>query len=283
MTELGISFMLNTDAADPAVATKLTADFDAVVIATGAGAARTLNVPGAQAEGVVLAVDYLTASTRAVLDGGVPIIDARGCDVVVIGGGDTGNDCVATAMRQGAASVRQLEIMPEPPVRRTPDNPWPQWPNVKKTDYGQQEAIHLAGSEIRCWSVDTLKVLSDNDGKTRGLQIVDVDWSEDAPTRIPGTQREIPAQLILIACGFTGPQRGAFQALGAALPEPGDRRTLPIMSESAPHRCAHTGDGLEPDGGVWACGDARGGASLVVNAIADGISCAQELAATCGL
>ncbi|MDM8300152.1 glutamate synthase subunit beta [Collinsella tanakaei] len=283
MAERGISFMLNTDAADPAVAAKLTAGFDAVVIATGASAARTLNVPGAQAEGVVLAVDYLTASTRAVLDGDAPAIDARGCDVVVIGGGDTGNDCVATAVRQGAASVRQLEIMSEPPEHRTPDNPWPQWPNVKKTDYGQQEAIYLAGSEVRCWSVDTLKVLSDDDGKTRGLQIVDVDWSEDAPARVPGTQREIPAQLILIACGFTGPQRGVFQALGAALPEPDDRRTLPIMSEATPHRCVHTGDAYEPNGGVWACGDARGGASLVVSAIADGISCAQELAATCGL
>lgn len=283
MEERGIAFMLDTDAADPAVASTLAGTFDAVVTAVGAGAARTLSVPGVESAGVVMAVDYLSASTRAVLDGGVPAIEAQGLDVVVIGGGDTGNDCVGTAVRQGARSVRQLEVMPEPAEERLPGNPWPQWPNVKKTDYGQQEAIALMEGEMRTWSVDTREVLADADGRVRALRIVDVDWSGGAPEAVPGTERELSAQLVLIACGFTGPQRGVLEALGATLPEPGAGRPLPIMTEPGGHRCALAETAPEPAHGVWACGDARNGASLVVNAIADGVACARELAAACGL
>ena len=283
MEERGIAFMLDTDAADPAVASTLAGTFDAVVTAVGASAARTLSVPGVESAGVVMAVDYLSASTRAVLDGGVPAIEAQGLDVVVIGGGDTGNDCVGTAVRQGARSVRQLEVMPEPAEERLPGNPWPQWPNVKKTDYGQQEAIALMEGEMRTWSVDTREVLADADGRVRALRIVDVDWSGGAPEAVPGTERELSAQLVLIACGFTGPQRGVLEALGATLPEPGTGRPLPIMTEPGGHRCALAETAPEPTHGVWACGNARNGASLVVNAIADGVACARELAAACGL
>ncbi|MDN0069871.1 glutamate synthase subunit beta [Collinsella ihumii] len=277
MEERGISFMLNTDAADPAVAAELASAYDAVVIACGAGAARTLDVPGIDAAGVTMAVDYLTSSTRAVLDKAAPAIDARGLDVVVIGGGDTGNDCVGTAVRQGARSVRQLEVMPEPPEQRDPGNPWPEWPNVKKTDYGQQEAIELMGGEIRSWSVDTRAVLADDDGRVRALKIVDVDWSEGSPAPVAATERELPAQLVLIACGFTGPQRSVVEALGATVPEPGAGRQLPVMAEAGSHRCVCAAGTVEPAHGVWACGDARSGASLVVNAIADGVACAREV------
>ena len=269
MEARGISFMLGTDAADPAVASELAASFDAVVVAVGAGAARTLAVPGVESAGVVMAVDYLASSTRAVLDGGSPAIDAHGLDVVVIGGGDTGNDCVGTAVRQGAASVRQLEVMPEPAEERLPSNPWPQWPNVKKTDYGQQEAIALLGGEMRTWSVDTREVLADADGRVRALRIADVDWSGGSPAPIPGTERELPAQLVLIACGFTGAQRDVYDALGVAQPKRG-----------AGHRCESALDDHEPELAIWTCGDARTGASLVVNAIADGIACAREVART---
>ena len=269
MEARGISFMLGTDAANPAVASELAASFDAVVVAVGAGAARTLAVPGVESAGVVMAVDYLTSSTRAVLDGGSPAIDARGLDVVVIGGGDTGNDCVGTAVRQGAASVRQLEVMPEPAEERLPSNPWPQWPNVKKTDYGQQEAITLLGGEMRTWSVDTREVLADTDGRVRALRIADVDWSGGSPAPVAGTERELPAQLVLIACGFTGAQRDVYDALGVAQPKRG-----------AGHRCESALDDHEPELAIWTCGDARTGASLVVNAIADGIACAREVART---
>lgn len=278
MEERGISFMLNTDATNPAVAAELASAYDAVVIACGAGAARTLDVPGIDAAGVTMAVDYLTSSTRAVLDKTAPAIDAHGLDVVVIGGGDTGNDCVGTAVRQGARSVRQLEVMPEPPEQRDPSNPWPEWPNVKKTDYGQQEAIELMGGEVRSWSVDTRAVLADGDGRVRALKIVDVDWSEGSPAPVAATERELPAQLVLIACGFTGPQRSVVEALGATVPEPGTGRQLPVMAEAGSHRCVCTAEAVEPAHGVWACGDARSGASLVVNAIADGVACAHEVA-----
>ena len=196
---------------------------------------------------------------------------------MVIGGGDTGNDCVGTAVRQGARSVRQLEVMPEPPEQRDPGNPWPEWPNVKKTDYGQQEAIELMGGEMRSWSVDTRAVLVDDDGRVRALKIVDVDWSEGSPAPVAATERELPAQLVLIACGFTGPQRSVVEALGATVPEPGAGRQLPVMVEAESHRCACAEGAVEPAHGVWACGDARSGASLVVHAIADGVACAHEV------
>ena len=201
-----------------------------------------------------MALDYLTASTRSVLDGSDPAISARGLDVVVIGGGDTGNDCVGTAVRQGARSVRQLEVMPEPPVSRTPDNPWPQWPHVKKTDYGQEEAIALMDGEMRSWSVDTRAVLTDDAGHVRALKIVDLDWSDGAPTPVAGSERELPAQLVLIACGFVGPQHAIMDAFGATLPAPGHGRPLPVMATPNSHRCACAEGATEPTGGIWACG-----------------------------
>ena len=144
MRELGIVFELDADVNDPKVAAKLD-NFDAVVVAAGARAPRGLSAANVDAPGVVYAVDYLTASTVSVLDGGEPAVNARGLDVVVIGGGDTGNDCVGTAVRQGARSVRQFEFLPAAPDKRTASNPWPQWRNVKKTEYGEQEAIAAMG------------------------------------------------------------------------------------------------------------------------------------------
>lgn len=283
MEERGIAFRLESDAADPAIAAELVDEFDAVVLSVGAGAARTLDVPGMDSEGVVMAVDYLTASTKSVLAGTQPAISARGLDVVVIGGGDTGNDCVGTAVRQGAASVRQIEVMPEPPAERLPENPWPQWPNVKKTDYGQQEAIAAAGAEIRSWSVNTRAARADASGHVRALEVVDVEWAGGSPAEIEGSARELPAQLVLIACGFTGPERGVLDAFGVAVPAAGAGRPLPIMDATESHRCAGADGAATPDLGIWACGDARGGSSLVVNAIADGVACAHELARACKL
>ncbi len=282
MRELGIEFCLNTDAADPATAAEISSSFDAVVLAVGARSPRALGAAGAEGRGVVYAVDYLTASTKALLAGAEPEegLSARGLDVVVIGGGDTGNDCVGTAVRQGAASVRQLEMMPAVPDERRPTNPWPEWPNVRKTDYGQQEAIDLMGGEMRTWSVDTIEVLRNSDGAVRGVRVADLDWSHGAPERIAGTERELPAQLVLIACGFTGPEKGVFEAFGAEISSEG--RPLPVMEADGSHRCA-----LKPEvaasgndtAAVFAAGDARSGSSLVVSAIADALACANEVAA----
>lgn len=276
MESLGIEFRLGVDASRADVAEGLLEESDAVILACGARTPRPLASPGADAAGVVYAVDYLEAATRAVLAGDTDssVISARGLDVVVIGGGDTGNDCVGTAVRQGAQSVRQLEFLPEPPACPREGNGWPQWPNVKKTDYGQQEAIELMGAEMRTWAADTIEVLTDERGGVRGLLVANLNWSDGTPRRIEGSEHEIPAQLVLIACGFTGPETSTFDAFGALVSDQG--RALTVM-EGASHRCAPKTQGA-PGAAVFACGDARTGSSLVVNAIADALACADEVA-----
>ena len=278
MEELGIEFRLGVDAADPAVAKALASEFDAVVVAAGACKPRGLGATGfaegLTSGGVAYAVDYLTSATRSVLDGGAPAIDAAGKDVVVIGGGDTGNDCLGTAVRQGARSVRQFEFLSCPPQERAAGDAWPQWPNVKKTDYGQAEAIELMGGEMRDWGIDTLEVLRSEDGAVSGLRVVDLDWSHGKPERVEGSEREVPAQLVLIACGFTGPEKSVFDAFGVGLAQKG--RPLPVMATPASHRAAAS-IGTTP---VFAAGDARNGSSLVVSAMADALACAAEVAST---
>ena len=283
MESLGIEFRLNTDAADPKVASALAKEFDAVVVAAGACAPRGLGAKGYDeglaSGGVVYAVDYLTSATRSVLDGGTPAIDAHGKDVIVIGGGDTGNDCLGTAVRQGARSVRQYEFLSCPPEKPAPTNQWPEWPNVKKTDYGQQEAIALTGGEMREWGVDTLEVLFDEAGSVRGLRVVDLDWSAGKPERKAETEREVPAQLVLIACGFTGPEHGVLDAFGVQMAEKG--RPLPVMVERSSHRAQLVAEGACAK--VFAAGDARNGSTLVVTSMADALACAGEVAEALGL
>ena len=274
MRSCGIEMLCGVDAADGKVAEKLTSSSDAVVVATGARRARRLSVPGTDLGGVVLAVDYLTGATKALLDGVGPAVSAEGLDVVVIGGGDTGTDCVATALRQGARSVAQFEFLPEAPARRLPNNAWPEWPNVRKDDYGQLEAAELQGRDPRQWGVDTLEVLGD-EGRVEGLKVVSLDWSDGRPERMPQTERVVPAQLVLLAMGFVGPEPSVFEALGVACPE--DNRGLP-QTLPGTHR-AETSDGAT----VFVAGDCRSGSSLVVNAIADGLACAVEVAETLGL
>ena len=258
MRSCGIELRCGCDASDAGVAAQLLDESDAVVVAVGARQARRLAVPGADAEGVVLAVDYLTGATKALLDGGEPAVSAAGLDVVVIGGGDTGTDCVATALRQGARSVRQLEFLPEPPRERRDNNLWPEWPAVRKDDYGQLEAAAAFGRDPREWGVDTLEVLT-TDGAVTGLRVASLDWSSGRPERIEGSEQVLPAQLVLIAMGFTGPEAAVFEALGVGVPERGGA-----------HRVSEQ---------VWLAGDCRSGSSLVVNAIADGLACAAEVAA----
>lgn len=261
MRSCGIELRCGCDASDTTVAAQLLDESDAVVVAVGARQARRLSVPGADAEGVVLAVDYLTSATNALLDGGEPAVSAAGLDVVVIGGGDTGTDCVATALRQGACSVRQLEFLPEPPRKRRDNNLWPEWPAIRKDDYGQLEAAAVFGNDPREWGVDTLEVLV-ADGAATGLRVASLDWSSGQPERIKSSERMLPAQLILIAMGFVGPEAAIFEALGIELPTRG---------------AAHWAGGR-----VWLAGDCRSGSSLVVNSIADGLACAAEVAAALG-
>lgn len=270
LEEGGISFELNTDASEEAVAARLESDFDAVVVAVGAAAPRGLAAPGADQKGVVFAVDYLTSSTKSVIGGTEPAISAKDLDVVVIGGGDTGTDCIATALRQGAKSVHQLEYNAAPPEVRSASNQWPEWPFVKKTDYGQREAIEHFKEDPRSFAADTVEVLGE-EGHVTGLRVVTLDWSQGAPQRQMDTERVMPAQLVLIACGFTGPERGIYDALGAEVVD--GRGVRPVMVEGT-HRVKHAGD--TP---IYAAGDAKHGSTLVVNSLADGLACAKEVAA----
>ena len=270
LEEGGISFELNTDASEEAVAARLKSDFDAVVVAVGAAAPRGLAAPGADQKGVVFAVDYLTSSTKSVINGTEPAISAKGLDVVVIGGGDTGTDCIATALRQGAKSVHQLEYNAAPPEVRAASNQWPEWPFVKKTDYGQREAIEHFKEDPRSFAADTVEVLGE-EGHVTGLRVVTLDWSQGAPQRQMDTERVMPAQLVLIACGFTGPERGIYDALGAEVVD--GRGVRPVMVEGT-HRVKHEGE--TP---IYAAGDAKHGSTLVVNSLADGLACAKEVAA----
>ena len=277
----GVEFRVNANVGADIPAQALLEEFDAVVLCCGSKTPRDLKVPGREAQGVHFAVDYLTAATKKVI-GETPefAITAQGKHVVIVGGGDTGNDCLGTAVRQGAKSVRQFEFLPCAPEVAAPGNQWPQWPNVKKTDYGQQEAIELMGGEMREWGIDTLEVLLSEDGAVSGLDVVDLDWAGGKPERKMDTERTYPAQLVLIACGFTGPERSVYDALGAQMAASG--RPLPVMEGCGSHRCAMVGE-KKGTAAVYAAGDARNGSSLVVSAIADAMACAGEVAAELGL
>jgi len=247
---------------------RLLAESDAVLLCTGSTVARDLAIPGRELDGVHLATDYLGASARAVAGGGQPPpgLSAAGRDVVVVGGGDTGTDCVGTAIRQGARSVTQLEILARPPDERAPDNPWPQWPRVFRVDYGQEEARAAWGSDPRRYQVSTRRFVGDPGGRVAGLELVDVAWAagpdgRPAPVEVAGTERTLPAGLVLLALGFSGPERALPERLGCAL----DARGNIVVDEE--HETSVPG--------VFAAGDCRRGQSLVVWAIREGMRAAQ--------
>jgi glutamate synthase (NADPH/NADH) small chain len=229
-------------------------DFDAIVLCGGAGAPRDLQVPGRELDGVHFAVDYLTLQNRRCEGDEIPedqAITAAGKRVVIIGGGDTGADCLGTVHRQGARSVHQFELLPRPPESRAADNPWPQWPRIFRTS-----SAHEEGGE-RVFSISTERFLSDDAGRVRALETVEVEVGRSGITRIPGTESIIEADLVLLAMGFVGPERGGLLAeLGVKLTDRGNvwRDERWMTSED----------------GVFTAGDMQRGQSLIVWAIADG-------------
>ena len=270
MEQSGIKFVCNANVGDNVEAQLLLRDFDATVLCTGATQPRDLPVEGRGLAGVHFAMDYLTASTKALLDGGPDAspLHARGKDVVVIGGGDTGTDCVGTAMRQGCRSLLQLEIMARPPLERAADNPWPEWPKVYKLDYGQEEAAAKFGADPRTYLTTVKKFVGDADGKLVALVTVQVKWERNdkaqfVPVEVPGTEQQRPAQLALLAMGFLGPEQPLLADLGI---ECDPRSNV---------RAAH-GRFATNLTGVFAAGDCRRGQSLVVWAINEGRGAARE-------
>jgi glutamate synthase (NADPH/NADH) small chain len=268
MADEGVTFVTGVTVGADVSVERLMTEHDAVVLATGATQARDLTVPGRELGGIHLAMSFLRGNTRRLLDGGATAeapIDAAGRDVVVIGGGDTGTDCVGTAIRQGARNVRQLEILPRPPDTRAPDNPWPEWPRIYRLDYGQEEAKALWGEDPRRYSTTTRRFIG-VDERVAGIEIADIAWGVSAEGRpemreVPGTSQVIPADLVLLALGFVGPEGPLPRAFGCELDPRGNIRTDPDRMTSVP--------------GVFAAGDCVRGQSLVVWAIKEGRQVAQ--------
>ena len=260
----GVRFMMNTEAVPEELQ-----EFDAVLLCGGARRPRSLNVENADAQGVMFAVDYLTAATRAVIGKKTSDASAKGLHVVVVGGGDTGNDCVGTALRQGCLSVTQLEMMPAPPEERTPANPWPEWPRVLRTDYGQTEAAFRQGGDPRIYETTVKRILTDEWGSVSGLETVGLRRSPEGNfEQVAGSERTMPCELLLIAAGFVGCEQETLDRF--ALKADGRGRLMP---EDGSHRLT---------GRLFSAGDMRTGQSLVVRALADGRNAGREVDAWLG-
>ncbi len=272
LAEEGVRFLAGVEVGKTLPAKVLTDDFDAVVLCTGATKPRDLPVEGRDLAGVHFAMEFLLQNTKSLLDSGLgdgKYISAKDRHVVVIGGGDTGTDCVGTAMRHGCRSLVQFEILPKPPDRRAPDNPWPQWPKVYRLEYGQEEAAARFGADPREYLVSTKRLVGDADGRVKELHTVEIRWAKDekgrfSPQEVPGTERAWPADLVLLAMGFMGPEEAILKDLGVATDERSNAKAeFGRFSTSVP--------------GIFAAGDARRGQSLVVWAIAEGRQAAREV------
>ncbi|MFO0964091.1 MAG: glutamate synthase subunit beta [Gemmataceae bacterium] len=270
MEEEGVNFVTKCEVGVDLPVDKLTNDYDAVVLCGGATKPRDLPIEGRGLNGIHFAMDFLTANTRSLLDSrhkDGACISAEDKDVIVIGGGDTGTDCVGTSMRHGCRSLVQFEILPKPPDERAPDNPWPQWPKVYKLDYGQEEAAALFGADPRQYLIQTKKFVGDAFGHVKELHTVRIEWVKDngrfSPREVPGSEKVFPAQLVLLAMGFLGPENQLLDKLG-------------IECDARTNVKAEHGKFATNIPGVFAAGDMRRGQSLVVWAINEGRGAARE-------
>lgn len=271
MAAEGVRFVTNVEIGVQMPAAKLKEEFDAVVICTGATKARDLPIPGRDLKGIYLAMDFLRANTKSLLDSGHQngnYISAKDKHVLVVGGGDTGTDCVGTAMRHGCKSLTQLEILPRPPDTRQPDNPWPEWPKVYKLDYGQEEAAARFGAEPRVYLTTGEKFLGDDAGNVKEMHIYTVEWVKNdqgafVPKPVSGSEKVLPADIVLLAMGFLGPEDGVLTQLG-------------VERDPRSNAKAEYGRFSTNVAGVFAAGDCRRGQSLVVWAINEGRGAARE-------
>lgn len=265
MEQEGVNFVYNANVGENLDAQEILDQYDAVVLCCGASNPRDLSAPGRDAQGIYFAVDYLRANTKSLLDSGHSdgsFIDAKGKNVLVVGGGDTGNDCVGTAIRQGCKHVVQFEMMGKPPLKRLPSNPWPQWPNVLKTDYGQEEAIYLQGEDPRIYNTTVVEFQKDESGKLTGVTAVNLSWEGGKMTKLDTYQMDV--DMVLIAAGFLGCQSYVADAFGVAQTP----RTC-VATENGGHKTS-----VEK---VFTAGDMRRGQSLVVWGIREGREAAREV------
>lgn len=269
----GVTFITDANIGENVKAKKLLEEYDSVVLACGASNPRDIKAPGRDANGIYFAVDFLKSTTKSLLDSGLTdgkYISAKGKNVIVIGGGDTGNDCVGTSIRHGCKSIMQLEMMPEPPVDRLPNNPWPQWPKVLKTDYGQEEAIAVFGEDPRVYQTTVKEFIKDKKGNLCKVKLVKLEPKKDEKTgrmmmaEVAGSEYEVDCELVLIAAGFLGTQKYVSDAFGVELNERTNVKT-------APGKFATNVDK------VFTAGDMHRGQSLVVWAIREGRDAAREV------
>lgn len=273
MGEEGIAFVTGADAGKNQKAKDLLKDYDRVILACGASEPRDLKVPGRDGQGIYFAVDFLKSTTKSLLNSDLQdnlFLSAKGKHVIVIGGGDTGNDCVGTAIRHGCASVTQLEMMPKLPEKRTPDNSWPEWPKVLKTDYGQEESISVFGKDPRLYQTTVKEFIKDKSGKVTKAVLMNLEPKKDEKTGrmimepVAGSEKEVPADLVLIAAGFLGAQRYVAEAFGVKLNERSNVETLKGKYKTNVDK-------------VFVAGDMHRGQSLVVWAIREGREVAKEV------
>ncbi|KKJ00256.1 glutamate synthase subunit beta [Prochlorothrix hollandica] len=266
----GVRFVCNTEIGKDMAAEDLVNNFDAVVLCTGSTTPRDLPIPGRELAGIHFAMEFLTENTRSLLDK-TPTpgyVSAEGLDVVIIGGGDTGTDCVGTSIRHGCTSVTQLEIMGRPPLERAANNPWPEYPKVYRLDYGQEEAVAKFGNDPRTYTTTATHFEGDDGDRVKAIHTVEVRWEKDAngrfgPQPVAGTEKVVPAQLVLLAMGFLGPEQPLLDAMGLER----DGRSN-IKAEYHQYTTSLPG--------VFAAGDCRRGQSLVVWAINEGREAARE-------
>lgn len=273
MKEEGIEFITNTNVGVDIKASELLKKYDSIVLACGASNPRDLKVKGRKSNGIYFAVDFLKATTKSLLDSGLKdnqYINAKGKNVLVIGGGDTGNDCVGTSIRHGAKSVTQLEMMPKLPDERAENNPWPQWPRVCKTDYGQEESIAVFGKDPRVYQTTVKEFIANDKGDVCKAKLVKLESQKDPKTgrmnmvEVAGSEYEIPVDLVLIAAGFLGSQSYVTNAFGVEVNERTNVKTAAGAYKTNVPK-------------VFVAGDMHRGQSLVVWAIREGKEAAREV------
>lgn len=271
MAAEGVTFVTNTEVGKDYPAKQLLSEFDSVVLCGGATKGRDLPIEGRELAGIHLAMDFLRGNTKSLLDSNHAdgnYISAEGQDVIVIGGGDTGTDCVGTSIRHQCQSITQFEILDKPPLGRAANNPWPQFPRVYKLDYGQEEAQVLWGQDPRQYLISSKRFVGDENGHVKGIETVEIEWKRDdngrmAPVEVAGSEKFWPAQLVLLAMGFLGPEDQMLEQLG-------------IDRDARSNVKADYGKFETSVQGVFSAGDMRRGQSLVVWAINEGRAAARE-------
>jgi glutamate synthase (NADPH/NADH) small chain len=272
LAEEGVVFVTNTEVGKDVTAEQIERVFDAVLLCVGATVPRDLQTSGRNLKGIHFAMDFLHSNTKSLLDSNHKdgnYIETKGKNVLVIGGGDTGTDCVGTALRQQCKTVVQLEIMPRPPAARAPDNPWPQWPRQLLIDYGQEESIAVQGQDPRDYLVQTTKIEGDENGQVTAIHTVNIEWARTPegqmiPKEVAGSEKAHAADIVLLAMGFMGPEGTLAEQFG-------------VNKDTRSNILAEYDQFVTSKPGIFAAGDGRRGQSLIVWAIDEGRRAAREI------